>query len=95
MTTVPNRLCKMKTEKQALDLAMQVTGYTNGKFQRSRETAWLRYTVEQRKKIEESEYRQLFVRVLLQSRGKKGGGYWWKNEIEFCFIFNLRCENYL
>lgn len=53
------------------------------------------YTAAQWKKIEESEYGQLFVRVLLPSQGKKGGGFWWKNEIEFCFIFNLRCENYL
>lgn len=95
MTTVPNRLCKMKTEKQTLDLAMQVTGYANGQFQRSGGAAQLVYTAAQWKKIEESEYRQLFVRVLLPSQGKKGGGFWWKNEIEFCFIFNLRCENYL
>lgn len=49
----------MKAEKQTLDLAMQVTGYTNGQFQKNREAAWLGYIVEQRKKIEESEYRQL------------------------------------
>lgn len=59
VTTVPNRLCKMKAEEQTLDLAMQVTGYTNGQFQKNREAAWLGYIVEQRKKIEESEYRQL------------------------------------
>lgn len=36
MTTIPNRSCKMKSEKRASDLAMQVTGESNGQFQRSR-----------------------------------------------------------
>lgn len=36
MTTVPNRLYKMKTGKQTLDFAMRLTGDSNGQFQRNR-----------------------------------------------------------
>lgn len=58
MTTIPNRWCKMKTEKQTLDLAMQITGDSNGQFQMSRgDESLIGICFRAEKKIEESEYR--------------------------------------
>lgn len=58
VTTIPKRWCKMKTEKQTLDLTMQITGDSNGQFQMSRgDESLIGICFRAEKKIEESEYR--------------------------------------
>lgn len=91
MTTIPNRWCKMKAEKQTFDLAMQITGDFNGQFQMSRgDKSLIGICFRAEKKIEENEYQQLFRRVLLQSREREWGGSCWReNEVEQQFSISV------
>lgn len=87
----PNRWYKMKTEKQTLDLTIQITGDSNGQFQMSKgDESLIGMCFRAENKIEESEYRQLFGRVLLQSREKGcGGGCWREIEVEQQFSISV------
>ena len=89
--TAPNRLCKIKTEKQTSDSALQVTGDSNDQFQWKRDDESLTgVCFRAGERAEESEYRKLFGRVLLQCREKNSIAAVETIKQRFFFFLSLR-----